>query len=808
MFKTNRWGVVGSAVALAVAVLSLGGRAYANQQIVQVPLPGADIPKYQDPMPTFTGGTRVEARPPGRRSYTVGMEEFQQQVLPASVYPSTFASGTWVWGYQVDDRPAHYPGFTVEVERGVPVMAMYLNHLGRRLPDGTFAPPVLQPYLTVDQTLHWADPLRLHCAFLPPPQAAAAGCLTPYGYPSWPGFPVAHPQPTGAPVPAIAHLHGGENPSTVDGNPEAWFTPNGWRQRHPDSGALGPPQSALTGPAYFSAHPVAGGASFIYPNGQEAAAIWFHDHAFGTDRLNVWGGLAAFYIVRDRFDTGRADNPIRLPADPFEIEIAIQDRLFDTNGQLIYPDVGVNPSLCGAGGPSSPAASPMCHPFWVPEAFGDAIVVNGKTWPFLEVEPRRYRFRLLGGSNARFYDLAFSADSGPAPDLWVIGTDGGLLDAPARIAPPARLLIAPGERYDVIVDFSRLAGRTLTLTNDAAAPFPTGDAADPATTGQIAQFRVVKPLSAPDRTCDPAASPKPWHGGGFGGDEADADDAWGDGDDHRAGKGARGTGCRLRGGRDREPRIVRLADPEAGVLADGVHPALRRQLVLREVTGPDGAPVEVLLNNTRFSGLRESTLTVNPTRIPDSFPSPYTTGDPGDANHEWATELARVGSTELWEVINLTTDAHPIHLHLVQFQLVNRQAFDPAYVTAWEAAFPGGDFLPGEGSPYRYLNENNPTIPRHSRIVGGNPFVDPFLSGPAEPPEPQEAGWKDTVVMPPGTVTRLAVRFAPQDAAIHEGRAGRNLFPFDPTRGPGYVWHCHILEHEENDMMRPLLISR
>lgn len=791
------------AVTLAVAV-AVPRAVVANEQIVQTPLPGSSIPKYVDAMPTFTNGARVEARPPGHPFYTVGMEEFQQQVLPAGLYPSDHAAGTWVWGYRVDGRPAHYPGFTVEAQRGFPVVATYLNHLGQRLEDGTFAPPILQKYLTVDQTLHWADPLRLLCPFLPPAEAAAAGCYTPYGYPTWPGFPLPDPRTTGGPVPAAVHLHGGENPSFADGGPQQWFTPDGWRFRDPTTGALGPPHPAITGPAYFSLVPIPGGASYLYPNRQEATTLWFHDHALGTTRINVWAGMAAFYLLRDRFDTGRTNNAIGLPADPFEIEVAVQDRLFDTDGQFIYPDVGVNPSLCGSG-PSTPAASPLCHPFWVPEAFGDTIVVNGKTWPFVEVEPRRYRFRLLDGSNARFYRMAFVGDSGPGPDIWIIGTDGGLLDAPARVpAASERLLIAPGERYDVIVDFTRFAGQTLTLVNDAPAPFPTGDAPDPATTGQLLQFRVTKAPSSRDRTCDPATAP-PWSIGGFGGRDDGEDDAQARGGDR---DGGRAVPCRLRGGRAREPEIVRLTDPEGGVLAPGVHPTLRRQLVLREVTGPDDAPVEVLLNNTRFSGVRESTLTTDPERIPDSVPAPYTTGDPGDANRDWATELPRVGSTELWEVVNLTADAHPIHLHLVQFQLVNRQAFSPDYVTTWETSFPGGVFLPGEGPPYRYLNEDNPTVPPGSDIVGGNPLVDPFLTTPAAPPQTYEAGWKDTVIMPPGMVTRIAVRVAPQDAKVREARAGKNLYPFDPTRGPGYVWHCHILEHEDNDMMRPLLVVR
>lgn len=116
-------------------------------------------------------------------------------------------------------------------------------------------------------------------------------------------------------------------------------------------------------------------------------------------------------------------------------------------------------------------------------------MVNGKSWPYQNVEPRRYRLRLLNGSNARFYNLAFIDGVLRSAPIWQIGTDGGLLDAPVPIVYPGRLLLAPGERADVIVDFTPFAGKTVTLTNNAKAPFPSGMAADPQTTAQIMQFR-------------------------------------------------------------------------------------------------------------------------------------------------------------------------------------------------------------------------------------------------------------------------------------------------------------------------------
>jgi FtsP/CotA-like multicopper oxidase with cupredoxin domain len=370
------------------SLMSVG--ALANQQILQTPLPGKNITKYTEPVPTFVGA-RVTAT-----NLTISMEEFQQKVLPASFYnalPLPFANGTYVWGYKVNGAGPKYPAFTIEAQQGVPITATYLNNLIK--PDG--APPELQKYLSVDQTLHWADPLDLMCQFYP----TQTECFTPYGYPAWPGAALANPQPGGAPVPAVTHLHGAEVASAFDGGPDTWFTPG----------------LSRTGPGFVS-------NVYTYPNAQEAATLWFHDHALGTTRLNVYGGLAGFYFLRDAHDTGLPANPIALPTGSQEVELAIQDRAFDTNGQWYFPDDGVNPSV---------------HPFWVPEFFGDAIVVNGKTWPYLNVEPRRYRLRLLNGSNARFYNLALFdlKHNVPGPALWQIGTDGGLLDTPNRLAEPA-----------------------------------------------------------------------------------------------------------------------------------------------------------------------------------------------------------------------------------------------------------------------------------------------------------------------------------------------------------------------------------
>jgi spore coat protein A, manganese oxidase len=489
--------------------------------------------------------------------------------------------------------------------------------------------------------------------------------------------------------------------------------------------------------------------TYTYPNAQEATALWFHDHVLGMTRLNIYAGLAAFYLIRDSYDTGVADSGLNLPAGPYEIELCVQDRQFDTNGQWLFP--AGNPA-----GLNGTPPNPEIHPFWIPEFFGDAMVVNGKTWPFLEVEPRRYRFRLLNGCNARFLELrlADASSNQPGPAFWQIGTDGGLLDQPVALNDPGvpdarRLLLPPAARADLIIDFAGLEGQTLILSNSAKAPYPSGDAPDPQTNGQIMQFRVTLALQGTDSSFDPAR-PR----------------------------------ARLRGGRDRPPVIVRLALPELGVIAPRVTISKRRQLVLNEIEG-DGGPVESLLNNTRWDGQREKTEVPIPGLKPD-----------GRGN--WLSELPRVGSTELWEIINLTDDAHPIHLHLVQFQLLNRQKIDAdRYQKAWSAAFPGSALIPGFGPPRPYNR------PNADFAVGGNPAVSAFLRGSRMRPDPNEAGWKDTITVLPDQVTRIIMRWAPQDVAVSAVSPGVNLYPFDPTTGPGYVWHCHILDHEDNDMMRP-----
>jgi FtsP/CotA-like multicopper oxidase with cupredoxin domain len=686
----------------------------------QTPLVGSTIPKYVDPLPTFTG-QRVQGT-----ALTVDMRELQQQILPASVYAGLgepFSGGTLLWGYAVNGSAPRWPATTIEARRNVATAVTYTNSL--RGPSGS--PPVLQQLMSMDQTLHWADPLGT---------TVTNGCMN--------GAPLATACLSSylGPVPAVAHLHGAEVASAYDGHPDTWFTPG----------------LAQKGPGYVT-------NAAIYNNGQEATALWFHDHALGMTRLNVYSGLAGFYLIRDGRDTGLGTNPIGLPGGAFEQELLIADRQFDTHGQLLFPDgtPGDNPT-----GINGPPPNPELHPIWIPEFFGDVMTVNGKSWPYFSVQPRRYRFRVVNGSNARFLqmqlleEVAGQPGTNPGPPIWQIGSDGGLLNSPVNLDDPANpgashLFLAPAERADVIVDFAGQAGKSFILSNlpTAFAPFPSGDAPDPATSGQVMEFRVDQPLAGADTTWNPVTAPA---------------------------------------GSLRAQSIINIK-PSSPKTVDK-----RRQLVLVEVEGA-GGPEEVLLNNSGWNGTREGTTTPIP-------------GSLSNGKGLYSSENPRQGSLEVWEIANLTEDAHPLHIHLIQFQVMNRQAFDrDGYRASWDAQFPGGTFngvtypagtfIPGFGPPLAY------TAPNAAGAIGGNPDFTAFLSAtPPTLPDPGETGWKDTVKVRPFEITRIALRWAPQDVAVSAVHAGVNAFPFDPTAGgPGYVWHCHILDHEDNAMMRPLLVS-
>jgi FtsP/CotA-like multicopper oxidase with cupredoxin domain len=451
---------------------------------------------------------------------------------------------------------------------------------------------------------------------------------------------------------ASAHVHGGLTQPQFDGHPEDTYLPGNSK-------------------------------TYTYLNGQEAATVWYHDHALGITRLNVYAGLAGYYLIRDQFDTGLASNPLGLPAPYglFELPLVLQDKTFNANGTLFYDTQGVNPAV---------------HPQWVPEFFGDVAVVNGKAFPNLNVAPGLYRFRIVNGSDARFYNLTMTPGKA---NIIQIGTDGGLLNAPVNVT---QLLLGPGERADVLIDFSPFKnGDKIVLKNNARTPFPSGPRnkrKGGVPLPELMQFTV-------DTTLTPFQGTVP---------------------------------ATLRGGPGQPPAITPPARP----------PAVRN-LVLNEILDPaTGFPLTVLLNNLHFN-------TAN-------------------------IETPKQGTTEMWNLINTTADTHPIHLHLVQFQLLERQPFKAA---AYLAAFKPG--LPNPGA------EGQGPHPA--------PSADQFATGAAKPPDRNERGFKDTIRANPGEITRIVAKFPTQAQAgfdpdaKYTNAAGQTL--------QGYVWHCHILEHEDNDMM-------
>jgi spore coat protein A len=763
-----------------VAVLAFALPASAAQS-PQLPLAGAAIPQFVDPLPVLdiVGSTMATVVGNTGQQLSVRMCEFKANVLPAGAVVGY--TGTWVWGYLVDPSGDStcdqliatygdangvidtYIGPVVLAERGIPTEIKWINDLG-----STATTNVLSYKYSTDLTLHWADPQNLggmhnmcnHTAGVP---AAGSDCAQNYA----------------GPIPAAVHLHGGEVPPQIDGGPDAWYTSDG----------------SAVGVGYYSMDSLApkNYAIYRYPNTQEAAPIWFHDHTLGATRLNVFSGLAGAYLI--------ADPGLALPAGlagygldnggTFEptVPLVIQDRRFDTNGQLFFP-ADTAGGLLWSTNPE--------HPYWVPEFEGDVIVVNGKAWPRFDVQEKRYRFLFLNGSNARTYEM-FLVDpvTGAAgPNMWVIATDGGYLDAPV---PVTKLTMMPGERYEVIIDFAGFANANgWLLKNTAKTPFPAGVAPQGTTTGRIMLFNVA-PGAVANASYNPA------------------------------------LGTPILAGAD---VIQRLANPATGTLATGVAVQKTRVLTLNEVmamgktvtdpvtgvanTAYPGGPLEVLVNNTKWSGERITGVTNG---MYDFTPLPGSTPD-NNGNH--LTELPTEGETEIWEIANLTADAHPIHLHLVQFQLINRQRFNMTkYMGDYNAAFPvgydfvagqqtaGGVFIPAFGPPLAIDGSD----PLSNGKLGGNVDVDAvsakngrplYLQGKATPPAANEAGWKDTVIMYPGEVTRIAVRWAPTDLPATTAPAAA-YFPFDPSGGYsatgtfdyGYVWHCHIIDHEDNEMMRP-----
>ena len=443
----------------------------------------------------------------------------------------------------------------------------------------------------------------------------------PATYPNW--IPVdTRLTPLGNQVRLMTHLHGGFVAADSDGNPAV--TPNGF--------GPGETQQAL----YTNQSPQ-----------MSASLLWFHDHGLGATRLNVFAGLGAAYIVRDEFDTGSEPNRIGIPGGAYEIPLVVQDRQFNSDGTFLYP------------------TSDIAGVTWIGEYFGDVMLVNGKVWPYLHVEPRMYRFRILNGCNARILSLDIGG-----PLLWQIGAEGGMFDIPVSVK---QIVLAPAERADILVDFSKFAGATLVMKNHK----PQKPVSNPAPQlEQVMQFRVGTTVTQPG----PAAIPSNLPG-----------------------------------------RKADLSDP-----------VTTRYITLNEID-PEEVTWYLNLNAAHFED------------------SPI-------------TETPRVGTVEDWVYINMTGDTHPMHMHLVTFQVVDRTPFN---AEAYEKAYGGPNGVRGGIDP------------------------TPFATGPAIPAAPEERGFKDTVKVNPGYFTRIRAKFE---------------LPTGVAAPQNYVYHCHIVEHEDNDMMRPFVV--
>ena len=457
----------------------------------------------------------------------------------------------------------------------------------------------------------------------------------------------------------VVHLHGALTPASYDGWAENIFAPG---------------QTAV----------------FHYPMDQRAALLWYHDHVMGITKYDVYAGLAGLWIVRDE-----RERQLGLPeGPPFEVPLLIQDRNFDTDeqgrltGRLVHK---TDPEVM--------------------EAFPPFTVVNGKVWPVLDVQPATYRFRVLNGSNARTYRLVLVHEGEPALDrIAQIGTDHGLLRAPAAV-PPGGLTLASAERADLLVDFSDLApGSELTVLNTAAAPFdgsafPAADAEKAADAEGLLPYPQVLRFRVAGETASRRSVPQKL-ATDF---EPPSSDALG---------GAR-------------RRAIALVERE---MDDGPNMLTMRELEV--ASAGDQGPLVTVADGDESTRYR-----VVAAHFEDT-----------------TTFFPMLGRYEVWQLVNLTGDTHPIHLHLDPFQILSRRAI--------RYEIPEGGI--GDRDLTAAITLERDPDDKLDHTIDDN-----------------ERGLKDTIRVNPNEIVEIAVRFT-----TYSGR---------------YMYHCHILEHEDRDMMRPIV---
>lgn len=564
---------------------------------------------------------------------------------------------TAVWGYgENGNGGVSWPGRTIERHVDDPPLEikwenkLYMEQQGAAVPAAHLLP--------VDTSLHWAYSLQGYHQY----------SIEQHG------------------VPLVPHVHGGRNDSSFDGNPEYFFSP-GYQ---------------VTGPRWVNKKYTYGGPDW----NDVAGMLWYHDHALGLTRLNVYAGLAGFYVLRDDHDTGRPDNPLGLPADPYELGFAIQDRMFRSNGELFYPafpdDPFHNDFIDGEGVELPEEIFPNGGPTALAEFFGDHMLVNGIIWPKYSVEQRQYRVRLLNGTDSRFMRLRLrlvaAGETDPALGavlpFYVIGADQSL-GSQARMVEQVDFI--PGERLDLVMDFKAVPQGSRVIVENLLgdAPFG-GDMPEPEDlfpdrrTDRVMAFDVELPF-------DPAV-PDTMISDGY-----------------------------YLGGGGQVPAA----------------PVRTRKLALFEGNDQYGRLQPLL-------GSAEPVTDVAGNTVEGAMPW-----------HTPITENPASGDTEIWEIYNATGDAHPIHVHLVHFQVLNREGFSADAVAQSLLQHDGS-----EGVGYRLEN-----------IV---------TDGQLRPPGVTEDARRDMVMALPGEVTRIKMTF---------DKPGR------------YVWHCHILSHEDHEMMRPFHVG-
>ena len=595
---------------------------------------------------------------------------------------------TPLWGYG-DKQRYTWPGRTFQAKSGEPLEVKWEN----RLTDLPYLITSLDGDSVVDTSLHWAYSLH--------------------------GYEDFSIDANGTPI--VVHVHGGHSDFHVDGNPEFFFSPD----------------YEIRGPQWV-------GKKYVYDNDQPAGNLWYHDHALGITRLNVYAGMAGFYFIRDDFDTGLPGNPLDLPAFPYEAAFAIQDRMFKENGELFYPAFPGDPFyadfITDEGAVLPPDIFPDGGPTALAEFFGDHIVVNGKIWPKMEVEPRNYRLRLLNGCDSRFLAVQFFEVPSDAEDFsqaiqrqplpfTVIGSDQGLASSPTTVDT---LLLETGSRYDIVVDFKSVtAGNRVIMKNIGGdEPFG-GDIPGPQVFGEtdrIMAFDVVLPIDS----AVPDVSPS-W-------------EDYGPGVPDRT----RLRKVALFEGMDEFGRLQPLlgtAEPATDYLGNPIY----------WPNTPDYVDAGLV-------GQMEGSI----------------------AWHSPTTENPKLGDTEEWEVWNATGDAHPVHLHLVHFEILGRQEILwDSHTTEDDRLIPNDLYAVPSGDGTYLVSQ---PVVQHNGLLGDGFKIMNKAYGPVvpQPAEYVENAPKDMVTALPGQITRIKMTF---------DKPGR------------YVWHCHILSHEDHEMMRVLHVG-